>query len=510
MDAATVVSKLHEIDPGFREVCEALYPGLNPAEVYDRVYKSAGLAKSAGLTKSDPGSSDTHAPTPVWRNGRGNTKGRGRRKIDVDVKRIVHKGARPGVAKQAGVAKVDRRKVEHAIGLGTTGVGAGISAVALPKHLRTLPTAINQARTGPKVSEGVKNAVSAVRQYSKPAQGALPGMEAGEKGVKAGVGALKTGLGVARRNPRLSAGLAIGATALHTANLGGEAIATHVLADKVKKPKVPKGPPQLAKAWDDAQAMIIRAHQQGRISKTEALALAAQTYTDLSKAGFGGPGNLTSGNINLTPLKAPPLIKPDGPHLSPSSVNAPKPAKAQKGKSGKTSNKRSSVGKGSVKKGAALATAKDAAVVTPDVVTPTSFDAEVEFAKVDADKMQCFGWCSVVKINGEDVVDKQADVIAIEDIEKSAYDYVLGSRAGGDMHRRAEDGGVHKVADMIESFVLTPEKIAKMGLPENTAQGWWIGLQVHDPDVWTDVRNGKRTGFSIHGTGRREPILVDV
>lgn len=482
MDAATVVSKLHEIDPGFREVCESLYPGLDPRDVADVVYG-----------KSDPGSADTHAPTPVWRNGRGNTKGRGRRKMDVDVKRIVHKTHGQPVHK-----KVDRDKVEHGIGLGTTAVGTGISAVALPKHLKELPTALRQAKTGPKVSEGIKQSVHAVRQYSKPAQAALPGMESGEKGVKAGIGALRSGLSVARRNPRISAGLVLGATALHTANLGGEAIATHVLAsNKPKKPKTTQEP--LVKGWKQAQYVIIRAYQRGDITKAEALERGAAIYEELRKASYGYTG--TSANINLTPLKAPPLVKPDGPHLSPTSVNQPKAAKAQKGKTGKTSNSK-------VKKDEAPVETDD--VITPPEVTPVSFDAQIEFAKVDADKMQTFGWCSVVKINGKDVVDKQNDLIDIEEIEKSAYDYVLGSRAGGDMHRRSADGGVHKVADMIESFVLTPEKISKMGLPEDTAQGWWIGMQVHDPDVWADVKSGKRTGFSIHGSGRRESILVDV
>lgn len=487
MDAATVVAKLHSLDPGFRDICETLYPGLEPRAVYDVVYG-----------KSDPDSVDTHVPSAVWRNGRGHTKGRGRRKIDSDVKQTRFVTA----DELRRVAKVDRDKLEHRIGLGTTAVGTGISAVALPKHLKELPTALRQARTGPKVGQGIKSAVSAVRQYSKPAQAALPGMQAAPKGIKAGLGALRTGVRVAGQNPRISAGLAVGATALHTANLGGEAIATHVLSGQGKKKIGVKAARLQPVGWEQAQALIVKAYHEGRISKTDAMTMAAATYEELTrhaavgKASFGGPGNLTSGNISLTPLKAPPLVKPDGPHLSPSSVNQPKAAKAQKGKSGKTSNK------DSVK--------KDEDVTTPPEGTPTSFDAEVEFSKVDVDKMQTFGWCSVVKINGKDVVDKQDDIIDISDIEKAAYDYVLGSRAGGDMHKRAADGGVHKVADMIESFVLTPEKIAKMDLPENTAQGWWIGMQVHDEDVWADVKSGKRTGFSIHGTGKRESILVDV
>lgn len=127
---------------------------------------------------------------------------------------------------------------------------------------------------------------------------------------------------------------------------------------------------------------------------------------------------------------------------------------------------------------------------------------EVEFSKFDEDKHLVFGWASVVKKNGEDVVDLQGDYIHIDDVEKSAYDYVLTSRKGGHQHRRDGDAPVH-VSDMVESFVITPEKIEKMGLPENTPLGWWTGFKVHDEDTWQRVKSGELTGFSVHGRGKR-------
>jgi len=33
--------------------------------------------------------------------------------------------------------------------------------------------------------------------------------------------------------------------------------------------------------------------------------------------------------------------------------------------------------------------------------------------------------------------------------------------------------------------------------------GWWVGFKVQDPEVWAKVKTGERTGFSIHGHGRR-------
>jgi hypothetical protein len=576
MDGAAVVSKLADLDPGFRQVCEALYPGLNPAEVYDAVYKANGVVKPpmstgkkvavgtattvgtlgalavhpkvfdaaamklphigaldrgitsalrvARVAKSEPSSADVHVPTTAWRNGRGHTKGRGRRKIDNTVKetRYVNK-------------KVDRDKLEHGIGLGTTAIGSGISAVALPKHLSHLPTAMRTARTSAEpMSAGIKNAVSAVRQYSKPAKvasGALSGAEATPKGIKTGLGALRAGVNVARENPRISAGLAVGAAALHTANLGGEAIATHVLAGQRKKPKV-----EVGKAWTQAQEMIVRAHAEGRISKAEALAYAASVRSHLAAAGaLQRPVRLsqltksaatvrpvhkadygyasTSGTIKLATLKAPPLVKPDGPHLSPSSVNQPKAATSGAGrKSGgtKASGKKTSVGSG--KNGKSGLSKQEFDAPEPAEIQPedTQLDIDVrgEIRKLDEDRQQCFGWCSVVKIDGKDVVDKQGDIIDIDEVERAAYEYMMSSRAGGDMHRRADDGSVHKVAEVIESFVVTPEKRDVMGMPDNTPLGWWIGMHVTDADTWSQVKKGERSGFSIHGVGKRTEELV--
>jgi hypothetical protein len=132
---------------------------------------------------------------------------------------------------------------------------------------------------------------------------------------------------------------------------------------------------------------------------------------------------------------------------------------------------------------------------------------EGEFAKVDSDKRQVFGWASIVEVDGVPVVDLQGDYIDIDEVEKSAYDYVIKSRKGGDMHRRDGELPVH-VSDMIESFIVTPEKREKMGLPESVPSGWWVGYQINDDEAWNLVKSGKRTGFSIHGRGQRTPDML--
>ena len=131
---------------------------------------------------------------------------------------------------------------------------------------------------------------------------------------------------------------------------------------------------------------------------------------------------------------------------------------------------------------------------------------EGEISKVDVDRRQVFGWASIVEVNGEPVVDLQGDYISIDEVEKSAYEYVQKSRKGGDMHLRDEWNEPKHASDMIESFVVTDEKKKALGLPDSTPTGWWVGYQVNDPDVWSKVKSGERTGFSIHGRGQRSPM----
>ena len=131
-----------------------------------------------------------------------------------------------------------------------------------------------------------------------------------------------------------------------------------------------------------------------------------------------------------------------------------------------------------------------------------------EISKMDTDKRQVFGWASIIEIDGKPVVDLQGDVMTVEEIEKAAYNYVKESRKGGHEHERSEDGPRH-VSDLVESFLVTPEKKEQMGLPDSVPTGWWVGFQVHDDEVWDKVKDGKLKNFSIHGSGVRKNVEVD-
>lgn len=140
-----------------------------------------------------------------------------------------------------------------------------------------------------------------------------------------------------------------------------------------------------------------------------------------------------------------------------------------------------------------------------DTVT-FSIDAEVaEITKAvggDDEPCRVFGWASIaVTQTGEQLVDRQGDVLFLEDLEPAAYQFVLDFRDTGEMHRGASKGR------LIESFVVTPEKLQKMGLKGDALPlGWWVGFEISDPEAIKKVRAGTYKMFSIQGKGTRTPI----
>lgn len=146
--------------------------------------------------------------------------------------------------------------------------------------------------------------------------------------------------------------------------------------------------------------------------------------------------------------------------------------------------------------------------VAETVKKDVDFSIRGEISKMNVEKKQVFGWASVIEINGEPVIDLQGDVMTIDTIEKAAYDYVHKSRKGGNQHQRAGEEPLH-VSDMIESFVLTPEKKDQMGLPDTVPTGWWVGFKINDDKTWEAYKNGDLKDFSIHGSGTRKALALN-
>jgi hypothetical protein len=128
--------------------------------------------------------------------------------------------------------------------------------------------------------------------------------------------------------------------------------------------------------------------------------------------------------------------------------------------------------------------------------------AEFKITKLDDEKQLVFGFASViVDASGEPLVDRQDDVIEPDELEKAAYAFMLRHGDGGEMHERTG------VARIVESFVVTPEKLEKMGVaPGSIPCAWWIGMRIDDVDVWQRVKKGELRAFSIGGKGRRQKM----
>lgn len=124
-----------------------------------------------------------------------------------------------------------------------------------------------------------------------------------------------------------------------------------------------------------------------------------------------------------------------------------------------------------------------------------------EIVKAD-EKGRVFGWANVaLTADGMQIEDLQKDLIDPADLEEAAYKFLAEYREAGAMHQKMG------VATVIESCVMTAEKQTVMGIPAgNVPVGWWLGLQVTDPDVRRAVKERRLTAFSIGGSARREEV----
>ena len=142
--------------------------------------------------------------------------------------------------------------------------------------------------------------------------------------------------------------------------------------------------------------------------------------------------------------------------------------------------------------------------IQEEVVNSTEEPQQFNIMKTDDDKRLIFGWASVaIKVDGEQVVDHQKDMIDPEDLEEAVYEYVLNFRDSGEEHIPK----LRKKARMVESCMFTKEKMKAMGIPEGIVpEGWWIGFYVDDDEAWEKVKDGTYQMFSIEGQGVREEI----
>lgn len=128
--------------------------------------------------------------------------------------------------------------------------------------------------------------------------------------------------------------------------------------------------------------------------------------------------------------------------------------------------------------------------------------APVKIARLDEDHQIAFGWASVAfSKSGDQVVDSHRSMIDTEDLETAAYFFTLHFRELNECH------GPGCCGQLVESFMVTPEKLEMMGLQRDALPtGWWVGFHVEDADVWEKVKKGEYTMFSIEGLAVEEAV----
>ena len=122
------------------------------------------------------------------------------------------------------------------------------------------------------------------------------------------------------------------------------------------------------------------------------------------------------------------------------------------------------------------------------------------FLKTAADGSYVRGWASVVSIDGEPVVDFHGDMISIDELRKSAHDFMLNVRVA--KHEHGRDGIVDAAGDVVEAIIVDDDLAKALGITDGR-RGLFIGMKISNEVVKAKIRAGELTAFSIGGRGQR-------
>jgi DNA adenine methylase len=94
------------------------------------------------------------------------------------------------------------------------------------------------------------------------------------------------------------------------------------------------------------------------------------------------------------------------------------------------------------------------------------------------------------------VVDAQGDIIAEEEIKKTAHKFMEDYQKLGYQHEE-----FNKKLKIMESYLAPQELSINNAIVRKGT--WLMAVRVLDDDIWKEVQDGKITGFSIGGKGIR-------
>lgn len=135
---------------------------------------------------------------------------------------------------------------------------------------------------------------------------------------------------------------------------------------------------------------------------------------------------------------------------------------------------------------------------------PVATAKTVAITKIDEARHLAFGWAYIAEdATGEQIIDHSDEWIAKEDLEDAAYVFNIAFRESDERHTEPV------VGHLIESFVVTPDKLAKMGLADDALpRGWWTGWYIPDDELFAKVADGTYPMLSIGGLAQKESPSV--
>lgn len=105
-----------------------------------------------------------------------------------------------------------------------------------------------------------------------------------------------------------------------------------------------------------------------------------------------------------------------------------------------------------------------------------------------------------VKKTGETVVDSHDHWITPDDLEETAYDFMLDFVPQGAASGEEHDDGYEPDGYVVESVVFTEEKLEAMGIEPGTVDlGHWVGLYIPDAEAYERVKSGEKSMLSVEG-----------
>lgn len=128
----------------------------------------------------------------------------------------------------------------------------------------------------------------------------------------------------------------------------------------------------------------------------------------------------------------------------------------------------------------------------------TGVPVRAGIVKADATRRMVYGWASVTKVAGQDVEDRQGDVMDTENLRKTVHAF-MADRVGKTMHSGGQTGVI------ADSIVLDAVVQQALGV-DLGMEGWFVGYHVTSDDVWKRVESGELQAFSIGGLGTRTPL----